>query len=141
LLAALSVLVRLCNHPRLLLPTAATIKKQQQQQQQRKLRTPSKTPSIPTEAPFQNSDDEAATESFGFAQLVTQLPAPLQQQLQQQPSADYIALHGAKVTQRPALQSLRISRAAVGVGFAQSAAVAARAGQPHAHLLPIAGDA
>jgi hypothetical protein len=90
----LSILVRLCNHPRLLLPTAATLKKQQQQ---RRLRTPSKTPAITTETPFQNSDDEVLEETFGYAQLVAQLPLPLQQQLQQQPTAQYIAQHGAKV--------------------------------------------
>jgi hypothetical protein len=100
LLAALSILVRLCNHPRLLLPTAATLKKQQQQ---RRLRTPSKTPAITTETPFQNSDDEVLEETFGYAQLVAQLPLPLQQQLQQQPTAHYIAQHGAKVPRCPHL--------------------------------------
>jgi hypothetical protein len=98
LLAALSILVRLCNHPRLLLPTASTIKKQQQQRQQR---TPNKTPTVATEVPFQNSDDEAPEEAFGYAQLVAQLPAHLQQQLQQQPSAQLIAQHGAKVKPLP----------------------------------------
>lgn len=94
LLAALSILVRLCNHPRLLLPTVATIKKQQQQRQQH---TPSKTPTVVTEVSFQNSDDEASEEAFGYAKLVAQLPAHLQQELQLQSSAQQIAQHGAKV--------------------------------------------
>jgi hypothetical protein len=76
-------------------------KQQQQQQQQRERRTPSKTPSktptVPTEIPFQNSDDEAPEEGFGYAQLVAQLPLPLQQQLQHHVSPELIAQHGAKV--------------------------------------------
>lgn len=98
LLAALSILVRLCNHPRLLLPTAATIKKQQQQRERRTpSKTPSKAPTVPTEIPFQNSDDEALEEGYGYAQLVAQLPLPLQQQLQHHISPELIAQHGAKV--------------------------------------------
>jgi SNF2 family DNA or RNA helicase len=97
LLAALSILVRLCSHPKLLLPSAATIQKQQQ----RKLRTPSKIPEIPSEILFQNSDDDATEESFGYANLLAQLPLPLQQQLQQEPTAQQVAHHGAKVSHRP----------------------------------------
>jgi SNF2 family DNA or RNA helicase len=137
LLAALSILVRLCNHPRLLLPTAATIKKQQQQ---RKLRTPSKTPSITCEVPFENSDDEALEETFGYAQLVAQLPLSLQQQLEQQPTAQYIALHGAKVALCPRASPLSLhlhSRCGTGSCAAQPAHPTARRGPPHTHLLPV----
>jgi hypothetical protein len=86
--------VRLCNHPRLLLPAEDTLKKQQNARHKSALQATAEEAADL----FGQADDENVDEAFGYEKLFAHLPLPLQEQLQQQASAAVIALHGAKVS-------------------------------------------